>query len=159
MLSTANQAYVFLSTVYAGFFIGLIYDFCRMIRRIFRTGRFFTGLLDLSFWLIMGFSSFLVIFHVNSGEVRVYTVVGFAAGWGLYALVLSPYVMKILGIIHKAVTRAVSAVFSVIAWPFKMAVKILRVPVRFFASLCKKLAKGIKGVIHGGPDKKNNKNT
>ena len=154
MLSTANQAYVFLSTVYAGFFIGLIYDFCRMFRRIFRTGRFITGLLDLLFWLVMGILSFLVIFHVNYGEVRIYTVIGFAVGWGLYALVLSPYVMKILDFVYKMAVRIAAAVLSVLVWPFKMLAKILRIPLGFIASLFNRLVLWVNRLFQGDKDKK-----
>ena len=38
MLSTSDQAYVFLSTVYAGFIIGFFYDCCRIIRKMIRAG-------------------------------------------------------------------------------------------------------------------------
>jgi len=57
-MSTANQAYVFLATVYGGLIIGLFFDIYRMIRRIFKPGKWLTGLLDLIFWIIVAFFSF-----------------------------------------------------------------------------------------------------
>ena len=49
MLTASNQAWIFLSTVYAGFLIGFLYDCCRMIRKMIRAGVVVTGILDLLF--------------------------------------------------------------------------------------------------------------
>ena len=128
MLSTANQAYVFLSTVYAGFFIGFIYDCYRMVRRIMKPGKWITGILDLLFWLIMGVLSFLVIFYVNNGEVRIYTIAGFAIGWALYALTLSPIIMKVLQFMYTMAARIIMCLIKMIIWPFRMLILILKYP-------------------------------
>ena len=107
MLSTSNQAYVFLSTVYAGFIIGFFYDCCRMVRKMIRAGVFVTGILDLLFWSVIGALSFLVVFYVNDGEVRLYTIAGFSIGWIFYALTLSPLIMKLLNWIYRTVARMI----------------------------------------------------
>lgn len=137
MYSTANQAYVFLATVYAGFIIGFIYDLCRMIRYIIKPGKWLTGMLDLIFWILIGLISFAFIFHINSGDVRIYNVFGFAVGWILYALILSPIIMKVMIFIYKAVVKVLKYIINIIIWPFCMIKKILT---SFFHSL-KKLTK------------------
>lgn len=119
MPSTVNQAYVFLATVYAGFVIGFVYDLFRMIRQITRPGKLVTGLLDLVFWLLMALLSFLVVFKVNYGVIRLYTIAGLAIGWGLYAFVLSPFVFKLLIGIYKLVAGLCKWIARIIAWPFK----------------------------------------
>ncbi len=119
MPSTVNQAYVFLATVYAGFVIGFVYDLFRMIRQITRPGKLVTGLLDLVFWLLMALLSFLVVFKVNYGVIRLYTIAGLAIGWGLYAFVLSPFVFKLLIGIYKLVAGLCKWIARIIGWPFK----------------------------------------
>ena len=74
LMSTANQAYVFLSTVYTGMVLGLIYDLNRMIRRIFKPRRWIVGALDLLFWLIAAIIVFVVLFFANNGEIGCTTV-------------------------------------------------------------------------------------
>lgn len=124
MFSTSNQAYVFLSTVYAGFIIGFIYDCCRMVRKITKPGIWLTGVMDLLFWIVMGLLSFLVLFYVNDGEVRIYTIAGFGIGWALYALTLSPYIMKALTWIYRMLAKLINWVTNLLLWPFRMLKKV-----------------------------------
>jgi len=120
MLSADSQAYVFLSTVYAGFIIGFFYDCCRILRKMVRAGIVITGILDLLFWSLMGMLSFLVIFYVNDGDVRLYTIAGFVIGWILYVLTLSPFIMKSLTWIYKTLAGAIQWLVNIILWPFRM---------------------------------------
>ncbi len=138
MLATSNQAYVFLSTVYAGFIIGFIYDCYRMVRKILKTGRFLTGLLDLSFWMLIGVLAYLVIFFVNDGEVRIYTIAGFAIGWALYALVLSLYVMRVMQFIYDTLVKVVVTIIHIVLWPFQKVIKFISPPLRFLHTCFRK---------------------
>jgi spore cortex biosynthesis protein YabQ len=129
MLSTSNQAYIFLSTVYAGLIIGFLYDCCRMVRKMIRAGVVITGVLDLLFWSIIGVLSFLVLFYVNDGNVRIYTLLGFAVGWILYLLSLSRFVMLSLNWIYDTLAKLIQWLVKIILWPF---VKLWRVLVKPF---------------------------
>lgn len=120
MLTASNQAWIFLSTVYAGFLIGFLYDCCRMIRKMIRAGVVVTGILDLLFWSIIGMLSYLVVFYVNDGNVRLYTIAGFFIGWILYALTLSPFIMKALDWIYRTLAKLINWTVNVILWPFSM---------------------------------------
>lgn len=128
MFSTSNQAYVFLFTVYAGFIIGFFYDCCRMVRKMIRAGVFVTGVLDLLFWSMIGTLSFLVILYVNDGNVRLYTILGFVIGWILYILTLSPFVMKALNWIYRALAAIIHWLVTIILWPFRMFWKAIIKP-------------------------------
>lgn len=145
MLSTGNQAYVFLSTVYAGFFIGIFYDICRMTRRILRSGRFLTGLIDLSFWLASGVFAYGVVFFVHDGGVRVYMISGFAIGWALYALLLSPYVMGGMEWIFRTVTSVFRFLLKGIMRPFITVLHWVLPPLRRLALIFKKSEKRVEG--------------
>jgi spore cortex biosynthesis protein YabQ len=129
MLSTSDQAYVFLSTVYAGFIIGFFYDCCRIIRKMIRAGVFITGILDFLFWSIIGGLSFLVIFYVNDGDVRFFTIAGFIIGWVIYLLALSRYIMMALNWIYQTLAKIIHWLVNIMLWPFRMLWKAAALPV------------------------------
>ncbi|HCS72437.1 MAG TPA: spore cortex biosynthesis protein YabQ [Clostridiales bacterium] len=131
MSSTSNQAYIFLSTVYAGLIIGFLYDCCRMIRKMVRVNVIVTGILDLLFWSVIGVLSFLVLFYVNDGNVRFYTLLGFIIGWILYLLALSPLIMKGLNWIYDTLARLIQWLGKIIQWPFRQLWKALAKPYRW----------------------------
>lgn len=118
VLSTANQAYVFLATVYGGVVIGLFFDIYRMVRRIFRPGKFITGIMDLIFWVIIALFSFFILFYINDGQVRFYSFLGIGLGWGLYILSISQFIMWIFDLIYKWVSKLLAWIFKIIKWPF-----------------------------------------
>lgn len=117
-VSTANQAYVFLATVYGGLIIGLFFDIYRMIRRILKPGKFITGIMDLIFWVIIALFSFFILFYINDGQVRFYSFLGIGIGWGLYILSISQFIMWIFDLIYKWVSKFLAWVFKIIKWPF-----------------------------------------
>ena len=118
LMSTANQAYVFLSTVYTGMVLGLIYDLNRMIRRIFKPRRWIVGALDLLFWLIAAIIVFVVLFFANNGEIRLYNFIGLAIGWSLYLLTISQWILKLLDILYKGVSIVIRKIYEIISLPF-----------------------------------------
>ena len=158
MFSTSNQAYVFLSTVYAGFIIGFIYDCYRMVRKITKPGIWVTGIMDLLFWIIMGALSFLVIFYVNDGEVRIYTIAGFVIGWALYVLTLSAFIMKALTWSYAILARMIRWLVNLILWPFRLLGKAFGYPIRWLKKIFLALFRKVKKLLAIITLKKRNKN-
>jgi spore cortex biosynthesis protein YabQ len=104
-MSTVNQAYVFLTTVYTGIIIGFIYDLNRVIRRVFKPGVWIVGIMDLLFWLVVSVIAFLVLLYANDGEIRLYNFIGLAMGWSLYVLTISSWVIKVLSLICRGMAK------------------------------------------------------
>jgi spore cortex biosynthesis protein YabQ len=90
MESTLNQPYIFLATVYGGIILGLIYDIYRGIRIMFNRKKAITIIFDVLFVLSALVISAGVLYIVNSGELRLYTFIGFVLGFALYMVGLSP---------------------------------------------------------------------
>ena len=95
MQTTQAQPYIFLITLYGGMATGLVYDIYRAIRRALKSGRLVTVLLDTLFILTLGVIVTAVLYAANSGELRLYTFVGFVLGFALYMSGLSPFVFYI----------------------------------------------------------------
>lgn len=157
MLSTSNQAYIFLSTVYAGLIIGFLYDCCRMIRKMIRAGVAVTGILDLLFWSIIGVLSFLVLYYVNDGNVRIYTLLGFAVGWILYLLSLSRIVMKSLNWVYDTLAKLIQWFVKIILWPFKKLCRALIKPFGWIKRGVGKLKRSINKIFQNFLKKLNKK--
>ncbi|MGI6538097.1 MAG: spore cortex biosynthesis protein YabQ [Caldicoprobacterales bacterium] len=144
MLSTSHQAYVFLSTVYAGFIIGFLYDCCRMVRKMIRAGKIITGLLDLLFWAVIGLFSFLLLFYINNGTVRFYTIFGFVIGWILYIVILSSFVMKILNWIYETLAKIIKWIMRILLWPFRMLYRFCLPVFKWAENLFKKAREDVR---------------
>ncbi len=74
--------------------------------------------MDLIFWILVAFFSFLVLFYINDGQIRLYSFLGLGLGWGLYILSISQLIMWIFDIIYGIVSRILSYLFKIIRWPF-----------------------------------------
>jgi spore cortex biosynthesis protein YabQ len=85
----AEQAWILAITVLAGMVVGLLFDACRVGRKVLRPSRRLLFLVDLLFWFLAALFVFLMLLAVNRGEVRAYVFVGLSAGWALYVLFFS----------------------------------------------------------------------
>ena len=112
-LTTTNQAYIFLATVYVGLLLGLIYDIYRAFRMITKPGRLLLAVFDLLFWILAALFSFTMLFKVNGGEIRLYAFIGLALGWGLYTLAVGSIVVKFLVKVYEIIS-------NIILWPIRM---------------------------------------
>ena len=84
-----QQSYIFMATVYGGIITGVLYDVYRMLRRLLKAGRIVTALFDVLFVLCALAVVVAVLYTVNSGELRVYTFLGFVLGFFIYILGIS----------------------------------------------------------------------
>ncbi len=76
--------------------MGLLFDLTSFVRRLMGSGRFVTACTDLVFWVFSAAMAFAMLLEANRGEVRVFTVVGLAAGFWIYAVTLRHGVYPIL---------------------------------------------------------------
>jgi len=128
-LTTTNQAYIFLATVYVGLLLGIIYDIYRAFRMITKPGRVLLAIFDLLFWILAALFSFIMLFKVNGGEIRFYAFIGLALGWGIYTLVVGSILVKFLVKVYEIVS-------NIILWPIRM------------------IKRGIKWIVERIPKKK-----
>lgn len=112
-LTTSNQAYIFLATVYVGLLLGLLYDIYRAFRMITKPGRLLLAVFDLLFWILAALFSFAMLFKINGGEIRLYAFIGLALGWGIYSLTVGSIVVRFLVKVYEIIS-------NVILWPIRM---------------------------------------
>ena len=106
METTAPQIYIFMITLYGGMLAGVAYDIYRCIRRVARKRRWLTVLLDVLFIITLGLIVFMSMYAANEGELRLFTFVGFALGFGLYMAGLSLFFSYLAKRIKRSVNNA-----------------------------------------------------
>ena len=89
-----SEVRVFFLCGLSGICCGIVYDFIRIIRRIFKPGTVLVLMLDILFWILCAIFTFCMLFFVNYGRVRWYEWFAIAIGAGAYFLSASPMVTE-----------------------------------------------------------------
>jgi spore cortex biosynthesis protein YabQ len=139
LYSVNQEAYILLATVYGGILIGFIYDLYRVVRGIFHPKKFATSLQDIFFWTIISVVAFYILIFSNQGALRFYNFMGFAAGVLAYQYLLSGTVLKVVGVILKAVQRFIIDCVRLVLYPCRVGICLIEVPYTY----CKKKTKPV----------------
>ena len=130
ILSMADQTRFFLWTILLGAAAGLFYDFFRIIRKIIRHPNFLTQLEDLIYWLFVSVMIFYFILHRNSGEVRIYAIIGVFSGMCLYFVSLSRLFIKASIFIIDILKKIIIAMVNILLMPVRLLYRLLSYPGR-----------------------------
>ena len=114
-----SEFLVFLSFIVIGIIIGSLFDFFRIIRRVFKHSDFITVTQDIAFWIISGIIILVGIFILNDGKIRAYLFVGLFIGTSLYIATISKFFIKFGIIILNAIKSIVFIpIHSFLKWLF-----------------------------------------
>ena len=125
---------IFLAFILIGLILGLLFDFFRILRRVYNTPDFLTIIEDVIFWIISGVIILVGIFVLNEGRIRAYLFIGLFIGIVFYIIMISKLVIK-FG------TSFFNLFNKVILFPLQ---KILRVFYKMFVKLLNALKNSIK---------------
>lgn len=137
-MNLTMQVETFLLTVVTGMFLGLLFDFYRIMRGVFKPRWLVTSVADLLYWLVATVIVFVALLFGNWGEVRLYVFIGLLTGVLLYYWLLSrPAIRLLIGMIRIVVRAFLLAKLAVVYTLLKPAGFIWRVvtaPVKFAAA-------------------------
>lgn len=152
----SQQVAAFAVTIVTGAFLGIIFDFYRVLSRSLRLRPFFTSVSDLLFWGLATLVIFVVLLASNWGEVRMYVFIGLIGGALLYFRFVSKYVMNGLCrifLLIRFISRWVKIIIvTIIVRPAGFCVHMLLSP--FFYTR-RKSAVLLKKWFHKPPDEMN----
>lgn len=111
-LSITKEVWIFLLSLPLGVAIAIVYDFFRVFRLIFRSGKVAIFFQDVLFWLITALSVFLFFFLTNSGEIRGYGIFGTLLASMLYFFTISKFLIKHLTKLIKAIKVKIRQFFA-----------------------------------------------
>ena len=131
-----NQAYLFLIFSLNGVFIGLLFDFFRILRKSFKTGNLITYIEDVLFWILTGISIIFCMYKFSMGQLRLFMFMGLCFGIILYMLTLSKIIIKevvlIISILKKFIKKIIKIIIAPIKFTYKLIKKIIIKPIYIF---------------------------
>ena len=89
-----EQGYIFLVFALDGVLIGILFDFFRILRKIFCAGDFVTYAQDICFWVLSGIIFLYSMCKFCDGELRFFMVLGVLLGASIYILTLSRIIFR-----------------------------------------------------------------
>lgn len=84
----------FLISILWGVIILLVYDILRIIRRLIPHNGIILALEDILFWVLASLFIFAMIYKVNNGTIRGFSVMGMGIGMTLYHFIFSELLVK-----------------------------------------------------------------
>jgi spore cortex biosynthesis protein YabQ len=97
-----DEVYAFLTMVYCGVIMGILFDIYRRKKHHFRRIRIIDSIEDVLFWIVQAGVLFLFVYWSSNGEIRMFSIIGAASGAILYHYTLSRPMTRVLDAIFKA---------------------------------------------------------
>ena len=121
-----NQAYLFLIFTLNGIFIGILFDFFRILRKSFKTIYLITNVEDIIFWILTGLSIIYCMYNFSDGSLRLFMFLGLGIGLTIYILTLSNFIIKTVVKVISIIKKFIITIISIITFPFKAIFKLIR---------------------------------
>ena len=121
-----NQAYLFLIFTLNGIFIGILFDFFRILRKSFKTINLITNVEDIIFWILTGLSIIYCMYNFSDGSLRFFMFLGLGIGLTIYILTLSDFIIKTVVKVISIIKKFIITIISIITFPFKAIFKLIR---------------------------------
>ena len=74
------EAWLLLLSLLVGCWLMLVYDLLRVLRLMIKHSSFVMGIEDFFYWIYAGTATFMLLYELNDGGVRMYAVAGVFAG-------------------------------------------------------------------------------
>jgi spore cortex biosynthesis protein YabQ len=100
----------FLTSILWGVILLVAYDGLRILRRLIKHDEFFVALEDMIFWVIASLFIFAMIYHMNNGIIRGFSVMGMTLGGVLYHFAFSDLLVKWLTTLIRVLLKPISMV-------------------------------------------------
>ena len=102
---TFSQGQVFIIFLIIGLIIGIIFDFFRASRKVFKTSDFLTYIEDIIFMAIAGILVVNNLILINNGEIRFFILLAILFGTTLYFITISRIFLKIFQFFMKIIKK------------------------------------------------------
>jgi spore cortex biosynthesis protein YabQ len=118
MMPFTEDIAVFLTTIYGGIIIGIIYDFYRATKKNFKIPKLFTIIHDTAFWIVITILVFVTINLIESFDLRYYHFVALGIGYLIYLNTISKYILlfftKLLYLITSTIVTVVKYLVAIL---------------------------------------------
>lgn len=94
-MNISREVIVFLWFVLDGIVGGIFFDLLRALRHNRRCGDLSVYLEDILFWILLCASSIWLTYFLDSGQIRMYMIIGIFLGMFLYLLTITKFTYKL----------------------------------------------------------------
>lgn len=119
----AEQTLLFLEALTVGFFLGLFMEPLRIYRMMARPGTVAVFFQDIIYWFLCAVCSFVFILTVNSGQLRIFLVIGIVIGMTVYFLTIGTLIMKASKAITAFIFRVLRFLNRKVTYPITQAIE------------------------------------
>lgn len=134
----------FAHSVLMGLVITFVYDWIRVLRRLFKHGAVLTSFEDIVFWLVCGLSVFYMLYRENNGTLRWFAVAGAMIGMLLYKMIVRDTFINIMSTCLHKIMWLVFRVLQIVLKPLKCLFCAGKTLVLLMAKSLKKCKKIVK---------------
>ena len=147
-----EESHFFLYSLCLGFVISFIYDILRLIRNLIPHHWFFIALEDIFFWIFTSIVQFLLLYKVNNGMIRWYSIAAALLGMVLYIKSLGQYMVAYMSFFIRKILHIGQQIFlnviSPITWLIQKAKPVFMRFVQKWTKRQKKVKNKLTGKIN-----------
>lgn len=103
-MTLSVQFMTMISMILGGLYLGVALATFRRAAVIWKNNLFFTYFMEICFWFLQSFILFYILFRVNGGEIRVYSIVACLLGFAAYQALFSTLYRRVLEWLIRIVT-------------------------------------------------------
>ena len=103
-----SQITIFLFSMLLGAFLSLFFDGFRIMNAVLKVNLKRIFFEDVIYFVLSAIITFTYILVMNSGEIRVYIVLGEAIGWLIYRVTIGKFVYKLILTVVKFLSKWLS---------------------------------------------------
>lgn len=144
-----EESNFFLYSVCMGFVISFIYDIIRLFRNLVPHNSFFISIEDILFWIFTSIVQFLLLYKVNNGMVRWYSIAGALLGMILYIKSMGQYMVSFMSYFIKKILHVVYRIFLFVISPIKLLLQKINPVFMRIVQNFKKTKKKVKNKLTG----------
>lgn len=149
----------FLISILWGVLIILAYDILRIFRRLIPHNAFVLAIEDIVFWVLASLFIFAMIYTMNNGTIRGFSVMGMGIGMTLYYFIFSELFVKWMTKAFLLLLRPIYILISSIKRVLKFVVSKLKKAYDKFYFQLKKFVKSVKITLNKKRELHNAKRT
>lgn len=133
----------FLISALWGVLLLVVYDCLRIFRKVINHGVVWISIEDIFYWMISGVLIFRMMYEMNNGIIRGFSLIGILLGMILYKYSISEFVVKWISFLLIKIKMFLSKLLHILIKPLKFLFRKLR---KLLLKLCMNLKKRI-GII------------
>lgn len=133
----------FLVSVLCGAFLLVAYDILRIFRRVVEHGTVWISIEDILYWMVGAVLIFRMMYKMNNGIIRWFSLIGILLGMIIYKYSISDYIVKGISFLLIKIKKFIRKLIHILTGPVRFVLQKIQ---KLFEYIGKKVKKRI-GII------------